>query len=430
MQTDLSRLSGPSQEATTGGSTGARRILALSPSLGLLAMLAAGCSLSAATDKGAGPAAGIESAPPGIAALGRLQPRGGLIDVAGTPGMKVGSLSVREGQVVKPGDLLFVLDSFSILAAQAEAAEARLRDAQSLYELEAKQKLILQGDLDLEEAKLERLDPLDLQATEAQVESKQLALDKFRADLGRLNTLRQKGSTAVSDQELESSRLQVKAAEAEVKVAQVQKEKLQQAQALGRKRLVHDREKLGLATERAQLAAQLATARATSDAARQQRDAARVVAPRGGQVLRIVTREGESIGGQPVLQMGDTGHMVVVAEVSELDILRLQKAAAAGPTPAVIGAIGGQLRLAGRLDAAGIGRVVGKNRLSSLNPTFQADDRVVEVEVDVDPGDEAALTAARGLSNLQVEVTFPLGDHDARPAAAADPPAGEARGRS
>ena len=43
-----------------------------------------------------------------------------------------------------------------------------------------------------------------------------------------------------------------------------------------------------------------------------------------GRVLEIVTHPGESVGQQPLLRLGDTDHMVVMAEVYETQVFEVR----------------------------------------------------------------------------------------------------------
>lgn len=102
----------------------------------------------------------------------------------------------------------------------------------------------------------------------------------------------------------------------------------------------------------------LRIARADLDAARARLELTRVPAPIDGQILEIHARAGERVGEEGVLEMGDTGKMVAVAEVYETD------------------------------------------------PVAKADSRVVEVRIDLDSSKAVArfAHADRNLSQDEVEV--------------------------
>jgi HlyD family secretion protein len=115
----------------------------------------------------------------------------------------------------------------------------------------------------------------------------------------------------------------------------------------------------------------------------------------------VLAHDGETMGNGPVLQMGDTGAMYVVAEVSELSIPALERA-----QRVQIKALGKDLD--GTIEPNGVGWVIGKNAVFSLNPTEDADRRVVEVKIRLD---DAARSFAEKLTNLQVDVVMTPGPH-------------------
>ena len=119
-----------------------------------------------------------------------------------------------------------------------------------------------------------------------------------------------------------------------------------------------------------------------------------------GVVLELMAHAGE-VGKGPVLLLGDTASMAVVAEVDQSSVAELKVG-----QPAEIELFG--KRTTGKL--ARIGQLVGKNRLLSINPIDRTDLRVVEVQVVLDEPGPAA-----GFVNMQVEVTIVTGDGSARP---------------
>src|SRR5207253_11290104 len=93
----------------------------------------------------AAPPATADGAPPqapaAVAALGRLQPKDGVLRIAGPsrPTAVLGQLLIEEGQTVKAGDVIAVLDTLpqdearvARLAAQLRNAEAELGRQQGL----------------------------------------------------------------------------------------------------------------------------------------------------------------------------------------------------------------------------------------------------------------------------------------------------------
>jgi HlyD family secretion protein len=371
----------------------------------------AGCAPSSGTESGgdlvttSGGAADLRP----IASLGRLEPKGGVLAIAGTPGLRVGVMNVEEGAHVKKGEILFELDTYPTLVANWRVAEAQVEEAEALLALELSNQELLEREFDLKSKQVRELDPLDIKVQEERVKLLEKAHVRAQEDYGRYERLRNDNSAAVSRQELEAARLQAERAESEMEAARILLEKAERGHKLAEERLGYERQQLGVATKKAQLAARAATAKAQRAAAKAQGEAALVRAPAAGQILRILTHQGESIGNQPVLQLGDTDHIVTIAEVSELDILRLRQAAGSGPVQARITALKDQVQLTGQISTASIRRVFGKNNLLSLNPMVNSDQRVVEVEIELDK--ESRARAERlALSNLQVDVEIDIRD--------------------
>ncbi|MEO1068320.1 MAG: HlyD family efflux transporter periplasmic adaptor subunit, partial [Cyanobacteria bacterium J06638_6] len=121
-------------------------------------------------------------------------------------------------------------------------------------------------------------------------------------------------------------------------------------------------------------------------------------APQMGQVLDIFAYPGESVspGGEPVLALGNTSQMIVVAEVYETDIGLVEVG-----QPVTITSRNGAFSetLTGTVDE--IGLQIAKNDVLDDDPAANADARVVEVRVKVDQSDVVA-----ALTNLQVDVAI------------------------
>ncbi|MFT7288276.1 MAG: HlyD family secretion protein [Halieaceae bacterium] len=127
-------------------------------------------------------------------------------------------------------------------------------------------------------------------------------------------------------------------------------------------------------------------------AAKARLERAQVRAPVDGEILVIHAREGERIGDDGLLELGQTRRMFVVAEVYETDIGLVelgQPAIISGP--ALDGLLTGSVHE--------IGKVVGRIDSLALDPVARTDSRVVEVKILLDDPTQVA-----GLTNLQVDV--------------------------
>ncbi|MGA8350968.1 MAG: hypothetical protein WB773_24460, partial [Isosphaeraceae bacterium] len=334
-----------------------------------------------------------------INALGRVEPRGGLISIAGVPGARIGEVSVCEGQVVGANAELFVLDNYGELDANCKMIEAQRDEAKTLLDLEAKNEALLREELDVEEAQIQQLDPYDRLAQGLKVEALRDAGENARIDSDRLIRLKEAGSSLVSQQEIDAQKLKVSSAKAELDEAEALLKKFDQAQKIARRKIEIQRRRAAIAAEKGRLAARIKSLEASHRAALIQRDQAVVHAVLAGRILRILSRPGETIGAQPVLQMGDTSAMDVVAEVSELQARDLGRAG-----PVTMTALGETLH--GTIDLEKSRRMVGRNSLFSLDPTVDADRRVILVRIRLD---QRSSQMVADLTNLQVDVEIPLG---------------------
>jgi len=121
-------------------------------------------------------------------------------------------------------------------------------------------------------------------------------------------------------------------------------------------------------------------------------------APIAGTVLRIDARPGERPDSDGILELGATDRMEAVAEVYESDISRVR----IGQTASLIsenGGFRGQLRAR----VVRIAPQVRQRQVLATDPTGDADARVVEVRLALDPADAARV---RDLVGLKLIVRF------------------------
>ncbi|NJR67812.1 MAG: HlyD family efflux transporter periplasmic adaptor subunit [Synechococcales cyanobacterium CRU_2_2] len=115
-------------------------------------------------------------------------------------------------------------------------------------------------------------------------------------------------------------------------------------------------------------------------------------------MLEIHAEDGEAVGAQGILDVGQTQAMNVVAEVYETDIPQIRPGQAALISSSVL-----SQPLSGRVKTIGL-RINKKDVLES-DPVADTDARVVEVEIRLDDP-----TPLATLTNLQVNVTIDTAD--------------------
>ena len=327
------------------------------PSIVALAAIASlsGCGLhgkptverrAAPQPGGAGPVAAARPEavdPARVIAPGIVESWGGDVQLSARESGWIAQVRVREGETVRAGQVLVVLDDES----QRRAVELARAD---VAEADAALARILAGST----AEELRRAAADREAAAARAE---LA----RSDAERTAQLLDGGIVAVAEAERRSA--EARALTALADGAQARLEELER----------------GARTEdRRAAAARAAAARARLRLAEAALESRRVVAPGAGTVLVSRAHAGEftAAGADPLLVLGDVGRLQVRLEVDEIDA-----SAVAGGAAAAIFSDGGE-----RLAQGAVFRIaprMGRKGLPIESPTARQDVRVREVFVEV-----------------------------------------------
>lgn len=330
-----------------------------------------------------------------VGALGRVEPEGSVIRVAGPPGERLGELLVAEGERVVAGQVLARLESYSERLAEREYAAAQLQEARARLEAETRF-----GQAQIEEARtrLSRLDEpqqLQIRSQEAVVERIRAELADAEANLARFQALWQEG--AISQQELDQKALVVRQRQEDLQAAEATLNQLRLARERDLRNAQAQVQAAEAALRRAQAQVQLQSLARNLELAEARLERTLIRAPRAGQVLKIHTRPGEVIAAnQGILELGNTDQMMVVAEVYETDILRVRPGQRATISNRVL-----PETLQGRVERVGL--QIGKKDVLNTDPAADVDARVVEVYIRLDPESSARVA---GLTNLQVNVAI------------------------
>jgi HlyD family secretion protein len=284
----------------------------------------------------------------GVAALGRLEPEGGIIRIAApsTPlslaGSVIGELLVVEGDRVEKDQVLAVTDAEAALRAVVEEARTELQLAVRAAESAASvaDEACVTAEVAAKEA-----------ARRARLLERELA--------AREEVEASEGAARASAASCTAARSDVRVAEAGIEVARAR---------LARRESEHDR--------------------------------AFVRAPFAGQVLRVLAEPGELVGVEGLLELGRVDRMYAIAEVYETEISRVRAGQQATVTSdALPGMLTGTVRF--------IRPKVQKQDEIGTDPAARKDARIVEVGVLLEESEAAAR-----LSNLQVEVLIDAVDPD------------------
>ena len=298
-----------------------------------------------------------------VGCLGRIEPLDGVLKIQGSylngRPQSVRELKVKEGDEVRAGQLVAVLDGKDQLTAAVRVADARV---------------------DLARTRLQQVqagaNPADIAAQRAVVTELQANLANARDEYERY--VRLEKTTDVSTSELNARALMVTSAEQKLRQANERLNSISQ---------VRD-------TDVDVAKSELTVAQAEDARARADLKTTSVYAPAAGRVLKIYAYRGEEPGPEGLLDLGRTDAMYVTAEVYETDINRVHAGQHAIVRSELL-----PREMTGVVET--VGTVLSKNSVLPLDPVTFADARVFRVRIRLDDGKDAA-----ALINGKVNVTI------------------------
>jgi HlyD family secretion protein len=348
------------------------------------------------------PAITSPARPSAISALGRLEPRGEVINVFAPTGIdaaRVERLQVQLGQQLQPGTIIAELDTYGRRLAALREAQAQVTIAQAqVRQVEAGAKA---GQILAQQRQILRLRA----EQETEIAAQQATIRRFKAELAnaalearRYEFLWREGAIAASlrdSKQLTVDTLNQQIVEAEAALQRIREARQQQiAEAQATLTAIAEIRPVDVQVAQSRLVqAQANLARVQAEL-----DLAVVRAPQAGQVLKIHNRPGELVGNQGIISLGQTQQMVAVAEVYETDIAYVrvgQSAQITSKNNAFTDKLRGQVME--------VGLEINKQDVLNTDPAAQFDARVVEVRVLLDP---ASSRKVAGLTNLSLQVVI------------------------
>ncbi|MFS0519059.1 ABC exporter membrane fusion protein [Nostoc sp. UIC 10607] len=373
-----------------------------------------------------------------VAALGRLEPEAEVISLfapLALDGDRIAQILVKEGDRVKAGQIVAILDARDRLQTAVIQAQQQVRVTQAkLAQVEAGAKA---GEIQAQQASVERLQAQsqgdktaqqeaifrieaqwqgDRIAQEATIKKLEAELKNAEAEYQRYQQLYSQG--AVSNSLYDSKGLTVETAKQQVDEAKAvlnrinttaskqlseAKAALARTNATGSKQVSEAKATLtSIAEVRpvdvAAAKTEVENAIATLKHAQTELAGAYIKAPMAGQIIKIHTRVGEKISDSGIADLAQTNQMMAVAEVYQTDISKVKLG-----QQAVISsqAFAGELRGT----VAQIGLQVNRQNVFSNQPGENLDSRVVEVKIRLNPEDSKRVAS---FTNLQVQTAIEI----------------------
>ena len=337
---------------------------------------------------------------PKVTALGRLEPEAEVIKLSAPlnlDGDRIAELLVQEGDRVKAGQVIAILDSRYPLQDAVQQAQEQVRVSEAkLAQVKAGAK---SGEIQAQKEQISRLEAElsgELKTQAATIARLQAQVNNTRSEYNRYQQLYQDGAISVST--LDSKRLALETAQEQLNEAQATKDRtnntLQAQLAEARANLERISEVRPVDVTAAQT--EVDSAIAALKKAKTDLEQAYVRAPIDSQIIEIQTRSGEKIGEEGIVELAQTDSMIAIAEVYQSDIGKVKLGQSAEITgQAFAGIVRGTVYQ--------VGLQVSRQNVFSNQPGENLDRRVVEVKIRLDPEDSKRVA---GLTNLQVQTAI------------------------
>jgi HlyD family secretion protein len=303
-------------------------------------------------------------APSSVSSLGHIEPEDGTVrlgarSLSGQPSI-VSEVRVKEGDTVRAGQIVAILNSNHQLEATWRQAEANARVAEAR----------------LAQARAGVAKTADIAAQKTEIARLEIELANAQREYKRMQSLHENG--LASNAALDSSRLLV---DTRVQLISNAKERL---------RSLEEVREIDVDV----LASQVEAARADVNRARAEYESSIVYSPYAGLVVKVHAWPGAEVGPNGLVEIAKTQKMYVIAEVAENDIDRIkvgQRATITGDS--FSGTLEGTVEQSSAM--------VARNSVTYDDPRTLTTTRVIEVKIALDDN-----KVAERLIHAQVEVRF------------------------
>ena len=337
-----------------------------------------------------------------VTALGRLEPAGEIVEVSvssGAQGNRIDELLVKEGDKIKKGQTIAILDSRDRLEAALNHSQEQVgmtRANLNLVKAGAKT-----GEIKAQQAAIAKIEAErnnNIIAQQATVSRIKAELNNAQIEYRRYEQLYNDGAISASEKDsryltLTTTKEQLAEAQANLKrIESSQQEQIAQAKATLNQ--IAEVRPVDLAVAQAEVR----QAQAAVKTARAELDRAYIKSPQAGTVIKTMVRPGEIVNDGGIARIGQIDRMYAVAEIYQSDINKIEVGQLVTVTSS---AIDGKLQ--GEVERVGL--EIERQNVVNTDPTANIDARVVEVKVKLD---ETSSQKVAGLTNLQVNVRIEI----------------------
>jgi len=337
-----------------------------------------------------------------VTALGRLEPRGELINLTAQTSVqsaRIEALPVEEGDRVAAGQIIAILDNRDRLQAALQKAEQQVNTARAqLARVEAGSQA---GEIDAQQAEILRLEAEqigNIETQEATIARVRAEVANARADFQRYDMLFERGGISASERDtrrLTLTTAEQQLAEARATLSRIQRTSQQQiSQARATLSRIQEVRPVDVDVARADVDSAIASV----EEAQANLDQAYVRSPSAGQVIKIHAYPGETISSDGIATIGQTQQMMAIAEVYQDDIVKIEPGQSVTLASSVF-----DETLQGTVERTGL--QIGQQQVVNEDPTANIDAKVVDVHIRLAEEDSNKVA---GLTNLQVTASIQL----------------------
>lgn len=361
-----------------------------------------------------GPSNSSVDSPQSVHALGSIQPRDGIVELALPTGYRATRFdnAIVQGGPVKKGQVIAYLEGYETSLQEVAVIDAQIVAAQVAIEIEDENERMTLAEIDRECEQVREIGAMEHASMElkiAALNDKYLLCQKQFDDVKGLqvdnSVPRQQydqllAQSNISREELNYAKAEAKRAAMELKL-NTSDQKIEQ-----------QKRRVRVLAQRARSQISLDTLRKKKSLSVEMLERSKVHSPIDGVVLEICTKVGESGAGKPLVKLGDTRQMYVLAEIYEDDRRLVREKQRVEVRGRGLPGDGGRM-IMGTVER--ISPIIGTHKQSPLDPTSRDNARVYPAWIALDSGAEKAGPKSN-IASLQrfilqpVEVTILLGD--------------------
>lgn len=321
-----------------------------------------------------------------VMALGRLEPKNGVVPIVAAPGDRIEEFTVLVGEIYPQDHEVALLAGRTLLAGELATAKAKLEEAearQKAEEVAAEAKLAVAAQaLKANELKLKEAEE---RLRSARSEGGEFDLLKLKIDILRdaleniekASTPGPAGRSLATKSQLKQQELTLKAAQYDLISAERDAENSVQVARLQVEASVLENTAVSESIKAAKAAVPIASAKKQIQQLESQIEAAKLQTPIAGTIVSIDASVGQPTAAMPIMRIADLDSMICRAEVPVQDIKRISiddKATISG---------GGLLQdITGTVTE--ISMLVGTPMMNNPNPMAPVDYKMVPVVITID----------------------------------------------